>query len=169
VNLAPDLLEPVVGFRKWRVVGEHLTSPYIPLRWEEPVVHARCYPANRSLLFGEGWLDEPHDAPHPACRCGVYAWHSLPRRGPVPDPGRVFGIVALWGRIEVHQDGMRAEHAAIRALSFSPRLGADHSATMAGIAGRLGVDLVDDSLLAGAARAYGDSVPASLVPRSAAA
>jgi hypothetical protein len=169
VSLAPDLIEAVVGFRKWRVVADHLSSPYIPLRWEEPVVHARCYPANRSLLFGEGWLDEAHDAPHPACRCGVYAWHSLPRVGPVPDPDRAFGIVVLWGRIEVHEDGMRAEHAAIRALSFSGRLGRDHRATMADIAARLDVDLVDDSLLAGAARAYGEPVPDSLVPRSAAA
>jgi hypothetical protein len=169
MNLAPDLLEPVTGFRKWRVVGDHLTSPYIPLRWEEPVVHARCYPANRSLLFGEGWLDEPHHAPHPACRCGVYAWHSLPPAGPVPDPDRAFGVVALWGRIEVHEDGMRGEHAAIRALSFSPRLGRAHRATMAGIAGRLGVDLVEDSLLVGAARAYGEPVPAALFPERAAA
>jgi len=169
VSLAPDLLEPVVGFRKWRVVADHLTSPYIPLRWEEPVVHARCFPANRSLLFGEGWLEEPHGAPHPACRCGVYAWHSLPAAGPVPDPDRVFGVVALWGRIEVHEDGMRGEHAAIKALSFSSRLGEAHRARMRRIAGRLGVDLVEDCLLAGAAGAYGDAVPDSLVPRRAAA
>jgi hypothetical protein len=169
VTFAPDLLEPVVGFRKWRVVGDHLTSPYIPLRWEEAVVHARCFPANRSLLFGEGWLDEPHDAPHPACRCGVYAWHSLPTAGPVPDPDRVFGVVALWGRIEVHEDGMRGEHAAIKALSFSSHLGGAHRAVMTRIAGRLGVDLVEDSLLPPAAGAYGDPVPAALRPGRAAA
>jgi hypothetical protein len=169
VSLAPDLVAPVVGFRKWRLVRDHLTSPYIPLRWERSVVHARCYPANRSLLFGRGWLDEPHDAPHPACKCGVYAWHALPAACPVPDPDRVFGIVALWGRIEVHEDGMRAEHAAIRALGFSRALGKSSCDTMRGIADRLGVDLVEESLLAGAARLYGDPVPESLIPRRAAA
>jgi hypothetical protein len=169
MSVAPDLVEPVVGFRKWRVVGDHLTSPYIPLRWDRAVVKARCYPANRSLLFGQGWLDEPHAAPHPACRCGVYAWHSLPARGPVPDPGRVFGVVALWGRIEVHEEGMRAEHAAIRALGFSPELGDAYGEAMRAIARRLGVDLVEDRLLAGAARRYGGALPPWLIPQQDAA
>jgi hypothetical protein len=169
LSLAPDLIEPVAGFRKWRVVAEHLTSPYIPLRWDEPVVHARCFPANRSLLFGRGWLDEPHEAPHPACRCGIYAWHALPSAGPVPDPDRVFGVVSLWGRIEVHADGMRAEHGAIRALGLAPRLGASHRRTMESIAGRLGVELVDEEELPGAARRYGRSLPATLVPERLAA
>ncbi|HKF81197.1 MAG TPA: hypothetical protein VKB17_10260 [Thermoleophilaceae bacterium] len=167
--VAPDLIEPVVGFRKWRVVRDHLTSPYIPLRWDEPLVRARCFPANRSLLFGEGWLDETHSAPHPRCKCGVYAWHRLPRAGTMPDPDRAYGVVALWGRIEVHEDGMRAEHAAIRALGFSPQLGERHRRTMLGIAGRLGVELVEERSLVAAARRHGASLPASLLPERAAA
>jgi hypothetical protein len=155
LTAAPDLIERVVGFRKWRVVGDHLSSPYIPLRWEARVVHARCYPANRTLLFGEGWLDEPHDAPHPDCKCGVYAWHELPQAGPVPDPGRVFGAVALWGRLEVHADGMRAEHAEILALASAPDLGE--------IAARLGVPLVGEPELRGLRR----RLPADLLPRAA--
>jgi hypothetical protein len=161
---APDLVEPVVGFRKWRVVGDRLTSPYIPLRWEQAAVHARCYPANRTLVFGRGWLDAPHDAPHPACKCGVYAWHALPSAGPVPDPDRAFGVVALWGRIEVHEDGMRAEHAAIRALAYSPPLGAAHRRRMTAIAAHLGVDLVEEAELRDAASRHGAPVPATLIP-----
>ena len=164
MSAAPDLVEPVVGFRKWRVVADHLTSPYIPLRWDEPVVHARCYPANRTLLFGEGWLDEPHEAPHPRCKCGVYAWHRLPARGPVPDPGRAFGVVALWGRIEAHASGMRAEHAAIRALGAAPGLGGTYERAMEAIAARLGVELVEDASLAQAARGHGSPLPEALLP-----
>jgi hypothetical protein len=164
---APDLIAAVVGFRKWRVVRDHLTSPYIPLRWSEPVVHARCYPANRSVLFGHGWLDEPHEAPHAACKCGVYAWHRPPVPGPVPDPGRAFGVVALWGRIEVHADGMRAEHAAIKALAVAPELGPSHRRTMEEIAGSLCVDLVEERELAAAARSYGGRLPATLMPEAA--
>jgi hypothetical protein len=165
--VAPDLIEPVVGFRKWRVVRDHLTSPYIPLRWDEPVVRAHCYPANRSLLFGEGWLDEPHAAPHPRCKCGVYAWHRLPPAGVVPDPDRALGVVSLWGRIEVHEDGMRAEHAAIRALGFSPRLGARHWRRMESIAARLGVELVEERALVEAARRWGAPLPRTLMPAAA--
>jgi len=60
---APDLIEAVVAFRAWRVVDGALLSPFIPCRWEGPVMHAECYPANRALLFGRGWLTEPHDPP----------------------------------------------------------------------------------------------------------
>ena len=163
MSAAPDLIDPVVGFRRWRVVGDHLSSPYIPLRWDEPVVHARCYPANRGLLFGEGWLEEPHHAPHPRCKCGVYAWHRPPAPGPLPDPARVLGAVSLWGRIEVHTDGMRAEHARIDALGLVPELGSAHRRRMAGIAERLGVPLVPERELPGLAR----PVPPTLLPRAA--
>jgi hypothetical protein len=169
VTAAPDLIAPVIGFRKWRVVGGHLTSPYIPVRWDEPVAHARCYPANRSLLFGVGWLDEPHAAPDPRCRCGIYAWHSLPSPGPVPDPGRAFGVVALWGRLEVHDDGVRAEHAAVRALGLAPGLGAAYCETMEIIASRLGVELVDERELPRAALRFGTPVPETLLPDRVAA
>jgi hypothetical protein len=166
-GLAPDLIAPVVGFRKWRVVRDHLASPYIPLRWDEPVVHARCYPANRSLLFGRGWLDEPHDAPHPECKCGVYAWHRLPPPGRVPDPDRAFGVVALWGRVEVHGDGMRGEHAAIGALAFGRELGSAHRRTLESIAAALRVDLVDQRELAAVASDYGSPLPPALLPDAA--
>ena len=104
---APDLAEPVVAFRAWRVVDGDLLSPYIPCRWDGPVMHAECYPANRALLFGRGWLAEPHDPPHPECRCGIYAYH---RPGTQPYYGEfqwVDGIVSVWGRIESHRDGLR--------------------------------------------------------------
>jgi hypothetical protein len=166
VSAAPDLVEPVVGFRKWRVVAGRLTSPYIPLRWEQAVVHARCYPANRSLLFGAGWLAEPHEAPHPRCRCGVYAWHALPAAGPVPDPDRAFGVVRLWGRIEVHADGMRAEHAAIAAIGVAPGLGQRHRERMAAIAAGLGVELVEQADLPAVAARHGSPLPEALLPRA---
>jgi len=161
---APDLIRPVTGFRKWRVVRDHLSSPYIPLRWDRPVVRARCYPANRSLLFGEGWLDEPHEAPDPRCKCGIYAWHRLPSAGRVPDPDRAFGVVALWGRIEVHADGMRAEHAAIKALGFASELGSAHRRTIQRIALGLGVELVEQRELPAAALRHGEPLPPALVP-----
>jgi hypothetical protein len=164
VTAAPDLIEPVVGFRKWRVVRGHITSPYVPLRWSEREVHARCYPANRSLLFGAGWLDEPHDAPHPDCKCGVYAWHDPPQRGPIPDLRQAFGIVSLWGRIEVHADGMRAEHARIEALAHQRELGSAHLRAVGRVARALGVALIEYGELPAAARAVGSGVPVALRP-----
>ena len=164
MTAAPDLIQPLVGFRKWRVMRDHISSPFVPLRWEDAVVHARCYPANRSLMFGAGWLDEPHDAPHPDCKCGVYAWHEPPQRGPIRDMRQTFGIVSLWGRVEVHADGMRAEHARIEALSYQRELGSGHVGRVTAIARRLGVAAIDYGELPAAARVIGSGVPRALRP-----
>lgn len=154
----------MVGFRKWRVMSDHLASPYIPVRWETSVAHARCYPANRNLLFGEGWVDQPHRAPHPRCKCGIYAAYRPAARGPIPDRGRTFGVVTLWGQIEAHPQGMRAEHARIEALAFCRELGGRHREQIESIAESLGVDCVEHSRLAAVAGGYGSPLPASLVP-----
>jgi hypothetical protein len=161
---APDLIEPVVGFRKWRLVRDRLSSPFIPLRWEEAVAHAECFPANRTLLFGKGWLEQPHSAPHPDCKCGIYAYHRPPSRGPIPYLDRITGIVTLWGKIEVHRDGMRAEHARIGALAYLADLGRDHERRVRFIACGLGVDVIEQSELALAAQGYGQRLPAEMIP-----
>ena len=166
MTLAPDLIAPVVGFRKWRVVADHITSPYVPLRWNERETRARCMPANRSLMFGAGWLEEPHEAPHPRCKCGVYAWHDPPQRGPIRDAQQSFGVIALWGRVEVHEEGMRGEYARIEALSFQPDLGSEHVRRIKAIADRLRVAAVAYDDLPRAAQEFGDGVPAALRPPS---
>ena len=80
-------------------------------------MHAECYDANRRLQRGVGWLAEPHDSPHEHCQCGIYAYH-------VPGPRSWFGeaywcegVLSAWGRIVVHDDGFRAEHARVEALA----------------------------------------------------
>lgn len=70
--------------------------------WEPGVNEARC---------DQG---KDHEAPAPDCECGLYAYHSLQELG--PDDG-VIGVVAAWGRLEVHHDGFRAERARILALA----------------------------------------------------
>jgi hypothetical protein len=163
MTAAPDVAGRVIGFRKWRMTGEVLTSPYIPLPWSERVVRARCLPADGRAAVGE-WLREPHEAPHPSCQCGIYALHRPPQRGPIPDMHRTFGIVALWGRIAVHHDGMRAEHAEILALAYCRELGSRHRAEVDAIAERLAVPVVEHRRLASVASEFGDPLPPSLVP-----
>jgi len=68
----------------------------------------------------------------------------------------VEGVVSVWGRIEAHRDGLRAEHARVCALARRPGVGA--------IAEALGVDLVERVDLNGAAGRYGAPLPAQLVP-----
>lgn len=161
---APDLAVPVVGFRAWRVIDERLTSPYIPVRWEGRLMHAACFPANRNLVFGQGWLGEEHASPDPRCRCGIYAYHR-PQRAPyVGEFEWVAGIVSVWGRVEVHRDGLRAEHARIEALSLQPGWPAARVKRTRRMAERLGVDVVDHAELEETASRYGAPLPPSLVP-----
>jgi hypothetical protein len=154
---APDLIEPVVGFRVWRVIDDRLLSPYIPCRWEGRVMHATCYPANRSLQFGRGWLDAPHESPHPECKCGIYAYHRPGMHGYVGEWEWVEGIVTVWGRVEAHAAGLRAEHARVEAI-------ADGRPAARSVAERLGADLIARDALEETAHRYGTPVPRELLP-----
>jgi hypothetical protein len=153
---APDLVVPVVAFRAWRIVDGRLLSPYIPCRWDGAVMHAECYPANRTLQFGRGWLDAPHDPPHRDCQCGIYAYFGPGMQTYYGEFEWVEGIVTVWGRLEAHRGGLRAEHARVCALARRPGIDA--------IAGELSVDVVEREDLETAAPRYGVPLPPSLVP-----
>jgi hypothetical protein len=162
----PDLIEPVVGYREWVLIGEDIFSPLARTLWTTEPVKAECLPGPRRA--GGLWR-EPCDhrgpAPDPDCVCGIYALF-----GPQPHRNRdrlglVRGAVALWGRIEVHEEGMRAEFARVVALtlpSFPPRPGGQRVTRR--VAGRLGIEAVPASQLREAALAHGQSLPPSLIP-----
>ena len=161
---APDLAAPVIGFRSWRIANGRLQSPYIPCRWEGRVMHAECYDANRALLRGEGWLAEPHDSPHPDCQCGIYAYHRPGLRSYYGEQWWCEGLVAAWGRIEVHADGLRAEYARVEALAV-PELGNRALApAVEAIGAGLGVPVVPSGELSDLADRLGGPLPQQLRP-----
>lgn len=161
---APDLLAEVIGFRSWRIANGHLQSPYIPCRWDGRTMRAVCYDANRVLTRGEGWLDEPHDSPHPDCRCGIYAYHSPGARSYYGEVWWCEGVVAAWGRLEVHADGYRAEFARVEALGV-PDLGNPRLEQAVEAIGReLGLPVMPAAALPRFASGLGDPVPAVLRP-----
>jgi hypothetical protein len=158
---APDFLGPVVGFRRWRLVGDHLCSPYTPVAWRTRTITARCYPVYRAVWVTGEWVGEAHESPQPQCQCGVYATYAPP----APDAASAFlvpGIVSLWGRIQAHPEGMRAQHARVEALAQPAAWPAVRRAAVAAVAERLAVPVLDEPGLADAAREYGDTLPAAL-------
>jgi hypothetical protein len=161
---APDLIEPVVGFRSWRILrtgpahGE-LSSPYFPVAWSEPVVRAEC----RRWRTPEALLDTPHAAPQPDCGCGIRAYHAPTGDFPKVDYRAVSGIVTVWGRIEIGADEMRAELARVEALAVYSRWSRRQRDAVREVAANLGVDLVDLGELGAAAASYGAPPPASLL------
>lgn len=162
---APDLVEPVVAFRAWRVVGERLLSPNIPVRWEGRVLHAACHPVGKRIMLGhQGWVAAEHASPHPECQCGIYAYHRPGRRNWFGEFDWVEGIVTVWGRIEAHHDGLRAEHARIEAFVVPGHDARDREPVVRRIAARLGADLVERPQLDRAASRYGAPLPPGLLP-----
>lgn len=151
---APDLIEPIIGFRQWRLAGDALLSIACDERWQEPSLAARC------LVGGH-----PHDAaPVSACSCGVYAWYEpCPRTASAPTRDYVAGAVVLWGAIELHGTGMRAQHCRIVALALPLSRWGKHYHVVA-VAERLGVPAVRHRDLPTVARQNGTPVAAELRP-----
>jgi hypothetical protein len=158
---APDLAAAVVAFRSWRLAGDQLVSPFIPCRWEGRVMHAACYDANRTLTRGVGWLDEPHESPHEACQCGIYAYHAPGPRSWFGEAYWCEGVVSAWGRLIVHSDGFRAQHAAVEALAVPDGMRPAH---VHAAAAALGVPVVAHDELEAFAASLGGGVPPALRP-----
>src|SRR5262245_54624948 len=113
----PDYLEPTLGWRAWLVVetrdGLRLRSVLYPTIWQPKEEEtAVCRPGVAGAL-------PPHEAPHPRCRCGIYASkapelatpyvHSYAGAGnPLL---RIVGTVSLWGTVIEGQHGYRASRA----------------------------------------------------------
>ena len=161
---APDLAAPVVAFRSWRVAGALLVSPFIPCRWDGRVMHAACYDANRGLTRGVGWLDGPHDSPHAECQCGIYGYHTPGPRSWFGEAYWCEGVVSAWGRVVVHGDGFRAEHARVEALAIPDGLERSGPAQVRAAADALGVPVIPHAELTDFADALGGGVPAALLP-----
>ena len=153
---APVVVEPLVGFRKFVIWGAFLVSPIARTRWEGPVMEAKCRLPDGFVRGGN------HEAPDPICSCGVYALH---RRVPMWSPPRgSWAIVALWGRIQVHDLGMRAQYARICALAkpTGPGLTAFEA-----LAERFLIDLVPLSEFEAAAADYGRPADPWMLPTAA--
>jgi hypothetical protein len=155
--VAPDLIEPVLGFRQWRVDAGGLRSLHRGDRWPAATFDASC-----SL-----GAHPPSDAPVHTCSCGVHAWYEpTPRLASAGTADLVCGAVVLWGRIELHAVGMRGEHARVVALALPLGRGAKRRALIAAAA-RLGVPAVPYSAVAGLGARDGAPVPDVLKPGSA--
>ena len=164
---APDLIEPIVAFRSWRLVEEGLRSVYLPVLWTARDMTATCMCSESPDPDAPRTAVPGHAVPDRACTCGIYAYHEPDLNFPTVDHRGVAGIVSLWGSIEVHEEGMRAEHARIEALALYSRWTTRQLDAVRAVARDLGVDLVDLDDIVEAARRYGRPVAPELVPGAA--
>jgi hypothetical protein len=155
----PDLLQPVYAFRDWRITAEGLTSPRTGVLWPGPVLAAECHPRTAESL-----IQPPHRAPGRDCSCGIHGYFRPGYETSKVDYQGVTGIIRVWGEVELHQDGVRAEFARVEALGVYARWTLRQKAAVSEVAGELGVDLVDLNDLEEVASRYATAVPPDLVP-----
>lgn len=151
---APDLIHAVIGFRQWRLHGEELWSLHAEERWGRGLQTARC--------LGEAAHEGP--APQNGCTCGFYAGYApSPRMASAATSDLVAGAVALWGQVELHAHGIRAQHALIVALALPMSWGSKRRRLVA-VADALEVPAVPARRLRAAALEHGDVIPRSMRP-----
>jgi hypothetical protein len=148
---APDLITAVIGFRQWRVVGDELWSVRADDRWRRGVHTAHC-------------PEHGHIAPANGCTCGIYAWYApTPRGASALTSDLVGGAVALWGQVELHAHGMRAQHAMVVALALPFSRWAKRRRIRA-VAADLEVAAVPARRLRAVALEHGDIIPRRMRP-----
>ena len=151
---APDLIRAVIGFRQWRLRGAQLWSLRTEERWDRGALTAHC--------LGAAHHEGP--APHHGCTCGFYAWYAPPpRTASAATSDLVGGAVAMWGKIEIHAHGMRAEHAMVVALALPLSWGSKRR-RITNAAAWLEVPAVPARRLKSAALEHGDLIPKAMRP-----
>ena len=120
-SLVPGSLR---GYRTWRPARRSVPIPagMLPITsvsrrrilWS-PGLTARCTPPDPGRNpSGELAPVDDHEAPHPGCDCGIYAWYA-------PDDTRimhaaVFGVVEATGLVLLGDRGFRAQQARVIAV-----------------------------------------------------
>jgi hypothetical protein len=114
VTDTPLVAGSLFGLRTWRVIaddgGEALTGPLFDTPW----------PAGGEWL--RAGCGKAHRAPDADCDCGVHAWHPRVKsaRDVMAVRRMVPGVLEAQGRLEVHEEGFRAQRGRPYALVAMP-------------------------------------------------
>ena len=155
---APDLTEPIVGFRAWHAGAGGQLVPWsagAAGAWVEGVNTATCL----AHPTGAG-----HVAPVAACTCGLYALATIEDARLRPSM-EVVGAIVAWGDVEVHATGFRAQHAALVALGMPAHPARGHRDRILLAAERYGVAVVPVTALPAAASEFGVALDFARLPR----
>ena len=158
-----DVIEPVIAYREWVLIGDELISPLARTSWDARPARAECLASCREARgLWRRAAAHPGPAPDPGCVCGIYALFEPSRPRGRERLALARGAVVLWGRIELHQRGLRAEYARIVTLALPSSRKAADAVTRA--AQRLDVEAVRTKDLREAALAHGRPLDPSWIP-----
>ena len=143
---APDLAEPIVGWRYWRLARDRRklssltghTQEWPPNKAFAAICrYARRDPSDFRFRYAGGGKPAAHEAPTEGCTCGVYAARDLKNLRAKMLYGlglMVVGEVSLWGKVIPGTRGYRAQFAYPRRLFVVQRtVDWDQSRTVAAL------------------------------------
>lgn len=157
---APDFIEPVIGYRGWRVDQARLWAWAAGSVWGPGVNRARCYAG----VLGKRRL-QSHSVPDQNCSCGLYALNDSDDAR-LPSDADVWGAIAAWGDVQVYQTGFRAEFACVVALAASNAAEEWKRWRVEAVARAYGVPVVPVGELEAAARVHGAPLVWDALPPS---
>lgn len=113
---SPNFNGFISGFRTWKWDGNHLYSQgNNKIHWDVNM-EAECLAEEY-----ENCLPSSHAVPDPKCTCGFYTGFELMIPKPVQeDYLNVSGVCKIWGRVQVHPNGMRSQFISPFALLINP-------------------------------------------------
>lgn len=91
---------------------------------------------------GEHAVAEEHSAPSSGCGCGIHATLEPSSEQAKVDHRGITGIVSVWGRVELDDGSVRAEHARVEALAMYSRWTARQKEAVYRLADDLDVEIV---------------------------
>jgi len=120
VNAEP-VDQPIVGFRRWGVrrgglySGIFVAGRFVPTparTMVAPRVKPMPWPMEDGrVAVAKCWALRGHDAPFPACNCGISAYYELDEEPELPAPDAVWGAIVAWGTVVECETGFRAQYA----------------------------------------------------------
>lgn len=112
-----NLMEPLVGWKSWKIKNEFLFSPSYGTVWKpDEALVATC--GGSSGLFNEPHEPHTEDCPQDGHSCGIYAADK--RKETTSYEGDVYGLVYGWGRYIRGDQGWRAQFAYPRSFYLRP-------------------------------------------------
>jgi len=120
---APDLIEPVLGYKVLEITQTGvISSPYQrSIEWKSPRMTAKCLKHAPNYMGMPHPKEDTHDSPHTDCQCGLYSYYEIQyvAKAPIYKGMGVIAVTTSTGTIEAHSKGMRAQHQELRAVALS--------------------------------------------------
>ena len=116
MNIAPDTIEPYLGYKALTCLDGELYSPSYRVPWpKQQKLEAAC-----AVFAGDHWAPpQNHQIGGDTCHCGIYAVNTPEACSSyIQPPASVICKVALWGTTTVGVNGVRAQYAYPQTIEY---------------------------------------------------